>query len=152
MGSGGVESGLPTLGALLCGDTPSSMTGTMTLPLIKILLLGGIVLFAVLAFRGGSRASYRLLWRGYGVMVAAAAVLAVLFPDSLTRLAELVGVGRGADLLLYVLVVTFLLTSVVLLRRVSTLERRYVELSRAMALQQALPPPSDDEDRWTDDS
>ena len=147
MASSGVESRPAEQSALLCGDNPSSMTGTMTLPLIKILLLGAIVLFAVLAFRGGSRASYRLLWRGYGVMVAAAAVLAVLFPDSLTRLAEVVGVGRGADLLLYVLVVTFLLTSVVLVRRVSALERRYVELSRALALQQAVPPPTEVDDR-----
>ena len=115
----------------------------MTLPLIKILLLGAIVVFAVLAFRGGRRASYRLLWRGYGVLVAIGAVVTVLFPNSLTDVAEAVGVGRGADLLLYVLVVTFMLTSVVLFRRVGVLERRYTEMARSIALQQAMAPPAE---------
>lgn len=119
------------------------MTEPMSLPLIKILLLGAIAVFAVLAFRGSRRASYRLLWRGYGVLVALAAVLSVLYPNSLTEMAELVGVGRGADLLLYVLVVTFMLTSVVLFRRVSVLERRYTELARSIALQQATEPPAE---------
>lgn len=112
----------------------------MTLPLIKILLLGAIAVFAILAFRGSRRASYRLLWRVYGVLVAVAAVVSVLFPDSLTTIAEAVGVGRGADLLLYVLVVTFMLTSVVLFRRVGVLERRYTELVRSVALQRARLP------------
>lgn len=118
------------------------MPEPMSLPLIKILLLGAIAVFAVLAFRGSRRASYRLLWRGYGVLVVLAAVLSVLYPNTLTEVAEIVGVGRGADLLLYVLVVTFMLTSVVLFRRISVLERRYVELARAVALREAEPPSS----------
>jgi len=120
------------------------MPEPMSLPLIKILLLAGIAVFAVLAFRGSRRASYRLLWRGYGVLVALAAVLSVLYPNSLTEIAELVGVGRGADLVLYVLVVTFMLTSVVLFRRIGVLERRYVELARAMALREATIPPDEE--------
>lgn len=120
------------------------MTEPMSLPLIKILLLGAIAVFAVLAFRGSRRASYRLLWRGYGVLVALAAVLSVLYPNSLTEIAELVGVGRGADLLLYVLVVTFMLTSVVLFRRVGVLERKYVDLARALALRDVTAPPDEE--------
>lgn len=115
----------------------------MSLPLIKILLLVAIAVFAVLAFRGGRRASYRLLWRGYGLLVAVGAVVAVLFPNSLTEVAEVVGVGRGADLLLYVLVVTFMLTSVVLFRRVGVLEQRYTELARSIALDRAAGPEVD---------
>ena len=112
----------------------------MSSPLIKILLLAAIVLFAVMAFRGSRRASYKLLWRVYGVLVAAAAVVTVLFPDSLTVIAEALGVGRGADLLLYVLVVTFMLTSVALFRRVGVLERRYIDLARTFALDRAEAP------------
>lgn len=117
----------------------------MSLPLIKILLLGAIVAFAVLAFRGSPRTSYQLLWRGYGALVVLAGVVSVLFPDLLTRLARTVGVGRGADLLLYVLVVTFLLTTVVLFRRIGTLERRYAELARSVALATATPPDRPDD-------
>lgn len=112
----------------------------MTLPLIKILLLVAICGVGLVAFRGGRRASYRLLWRLYGVVVVAAAAVTVLYPDSLTRVARVVGVGRGADLLLYLLVVTFMLSSVVLFRRVGDLERRYTELARTIALQRPLSP------------
>ena len=43
--------------------------------------------------------------------------MSIVFPDILTRIGKLVGVGRGTDLLLYILVVTFLLVSVILFRR-----------------------------------
>jgi hypothetical protein len=43
------------------------------------------------------------------VFLAIGMVVAVLFPDTTNDLAHLVGVGRGADLLLYVTVVAFIL-------------------------------------------
>jgi hypothetical protein len=46
-------------------------------------------------------------------------------------------VGRGADLLLYVLAVTVMLISVILFRRLAELERKYVALARALALREA---------------
>lgn len=109
----------------------------MSQPLIKFLLLAAIVVFGILAFRGSRRASYKLMWRGYGVVVVIVAGVSVLFPDSLTWVANLVGVRRGADLVLYVLVVTFMFVSVTLFRRVSELERRYVALTRSVAIQEA---------------
>lgn len=102
--------------------------------LIKLLLLAAIVAFGLLAFRGSRKAIHKVLWRGYVVVVVLAAASSVLFPDALTRVANAVGVGRGADLLLYVLVVTFLLVSMVLFRRVTELERRYTQLARTLAV------------------
>lgn len=112
---------------------------------IKILLLVAIVAFALLALRGSRRAIHKVLWRAYVLVVVVAAVLSILFPDSLTKAAELVGVGRGADLLLYVLVVTFMLVSVVLFRRIAELERRYTQLARSVAVSSALTRHGDDE-------
>ena len=112
----------------------------MTLPLIKLVLLAAIVVIGVLAYRGSRRASYRLLWRSAGVLVAVGAGLSVLFPNSLTEVANLVGVGRGTDLVLYVLVVTFMLVTVTLVRRLSELERRYVRLARWVAIHDARRP------------
>lgn len=108
---------------------------------IKLLLLAAIVVFALLAFRGSRRAIHKVLWRAYVVLVVLAAGVSVVYPDGLTTIAELVGVGRGADLLLYVLVVTFMLVSVVLFRRIGELERRYADVVRNLALQEALIPP-----------
>ena len=105
--------------------------------LIKLMLLAAIVVVGVLAFRGSRKALHKVLWRGYVVLVVAAAGLSVLFPDTLTWLAQFVGVGRGADLLLYVLVVTFMLVSVVLFRRLNELERRYTQLARTVAVRDA---------------
>lgn len=102
--------------------------------LIKLLLLAAIVVVALLAFRGSRRSLHTVVWRAYVVLVVLAAGLSVVFPDLLTAVAHVVGVGRGADLLLYVLVVTFMLVSVVLFRRLSELERRYTLLARKVAL------------------
>jgi hypothetical protein len=109
----------------------------MTQPLIKLLLLAAISAIGYYAIRGGSRALHRVVWRGFVVSGLGAAVIAVLFPGSLTWVANQLGVGRGADLLLYVVTVAFMLVSVILFRRLSDLERRYVTLARAQALQNA---------------
>ena len=66
--------------------------------------------------------------------------MSIVFPGALTWIAHKVGVGRGADLLLYILVVTFMLVSVILFRRISDLERKYVVLSRALALRESREP------------
>jgi hypothetical protein len=76
----------------------------------------------------------------------------VLAPDFTTRLAHSVGIGRGTDLLLYALVMTFVFTTAGLYFRCRDIERRLVEVSRAVALRDALaaggppanrPPPAD---------
>lgn len=104
---------------------------------IKLLLLAGVALFGILAYRGSQSAGRRALWRLGGVVVLVGAALSVLFPDSLTRVARTVGVGRGADLVLYVLVVAFMLVTVGLFRRLADLENRYVLLARRIALAEA---------------
>lgn len=106
-------------------------------PLIKLVLLAAIAVVGLFALRGSTRAMHRVLWRGYVVVILVAAGLGVLFPGALTWIAHKLGVGRGADLLLYVLVVTFMLVSVILFRRLAALERKYVVLSRALAIQEA---------------
>lgn len=105
--------------------------------LIKLLLLAAIVAIGLLAFRGSRRALHKVLWRVYFVVVVISAGVSILWPNLLTQLAEFLGVGRGADLVLYVMVVTFMLVSVVLFRRVAELERRYTTLARSMAIGKA---------------
>lgn len=45
-------------------------------------------------------------------LLAVAMVIAVLFPESTNVVANFVGVGRGADLLLYVLVIAFIVYAI----------------------------------------
>ncbi|GAA1979280.1 DUF2304 domain-containing protein [Catenulispora subtropica] len=65
---------------------------------------------------------------------------AVLRPDDTTWLAHKVGVGRGADLLLYLLVVAFAFFSVNTFLRFRNLERRFTDLARSIALSNAQTP------------
>jgi hypothetical protein len=108
--------------------------------LIKIVLLVCIAVFGVLAMRGAHSATRRALWRLAGLAVLAGGALSVLVPDALTWVAHQVGIGRGADLLLYALAVTFLVVVTVLFRRLAELEQRCVVLARAVALSQADEP------------
>jgi small membrane protein len=121
----------------------------MTQPMIKILLLAALAVVGYFAVRGSRRAIHRVVWRGFVVIALSAAVLSILFPNALTWVANEVGVGRGADLLLYVLTLSFMLVSVVLFRRLADLERKYVALARTMAVRET----QDQQDRrWPDAS
>jgi hypothetical protein len=109
----------------------------MTQPIIKLVLLAAIAVVALFALRGSTRAFHRVVWRGFVLGGVVAAALSGLFPGDLSWIAHKVGVGRGADLVLYILVVSFMLVSVILFRRMADLERRYVVLARALAIREA---------------
>jgi hypothetical protein len=64
-------------------------------------------------------------------------IYAVLRPADVSRLANGLGVGRGADLVLYLLVVAFVFTVLNFYLRTRQAERRLTDLARAVALQQA---------------
>jgi hypothetical protein len=63
--------------------------------------------------------------------------LAALFPEYTNVLAALVGVGRGADLLLYAVVVFGLFYAVYQYRRQLWQEKVNTDLARALTLAQA---------------
>ena len=106
--------------------------------MIKVLLVVGLVLFAALELRGRGSAGHLAMRRIVAVLVLLLGVTGVFFPDLVTQLANLVGVGRGTDLVLYALVIAFLFSTVGLYQRLRRLEDRYVELSRQVAIDEAL--------------
>ncbi|WP_310963142.1 DUF2304 domain-containing protein [Nocardioides terrisoli] len=104
---------------------------------IKLLLLAAIALFGVLAMRGTHSAGHRALWRLMGLLVLVLGAVSVVFPALVTWVANGLGIGRGADLLLYALAVTSLLVVTVIFRRMGELEARIVELTRQIAISDA---------------
>ena len=71
------------------------------------------------------------------IAVLAVVVIGLYFvwvPEQTTRLAAVLGVGRGADLLLYLWVVITLALIVFLYLKIVQLSRRLTELTRAQAL------------------
>ena len=73
---------------------------------IRIALIVLVALTAVMLLRGQG-AKHQAVRRLGLVAFALLAIAAIIFPDALTTVANWIGVGRGADLLLYVLVVVF---------------------------------------------
>ena len=74
------------------------------------------------------------------VVLILAEIWAILRPDDLTVLANWLGVDRGTDLMLYVLVVAFFFTTLSTWVRFREQELRYARLARAVALQNAVAP------------
>ncbi len=107
-------------------------------PLIKIVLLVAVVVITAMLNRSTAdsrhQAVRRLLLVGF-VMLAAAAVL---FPRLLTQVAQFLGVGRGADLLLYGLTVVFLGYVASSYRRMRQMEQQVTTLARELALRAAV--------------
>ena len=63
--------------------------------------------------------------------------MSILFPDIWNRAAPRVGIGRGADLVLYGLVVAFFSFTVTTYMRFREMETHYTRLARRIALDEA---------------
>jgi len=113
--------------------------------IIKILLIGAVLLISVYVLRGPLSGRHLVLRRLAGLCFAGAWIIAVLAPDALTRAANLVGVGRGTDLVLYVLAVAFVFNAIAQAQHVRRLSERLDALTRALALHTAEPPVAADE-------
>ena len=108
--------------------------------IIKILLIAGAVGFGFLLLRTPSTGRHLAFTRIAGILVVLGGIFAVLFPLRVTDVANAVGVGRGTDLVLYVLVMVFLFTSVSLYQRIHSLETHITELTRELALMNVQKP------------
>lgn len=112
----------------------------MTATLIQVLLLAAMVAlvwyFVANRRKARAKAGVKL---GFLVFLAAC-VWAIVRPDDLTVVANWVGVSRGTDLLLYMLVLAFVFTTVSSYIRFREQELRYARLARAVALKTAVAP------------
>lgn len=112
---------------------------------IQFLLIVAVVVLGGVVMRRTGADSHLAIRRLLMMLFVIAAVLSVLFPQWLTWVATLIGVGRGTDLLLYALVVMFLAFVYTQFRRNAQLERRLTLLSRRIALMDAEAHATDDE-------
>lgn len=105
--------------------------------IFQLLLIVGILLAALIAtrFLPGDRSL--AIKRLFALLFATAAVLAIIFPNVLTTIANFFGIGRGADLLLYLSVLAMLLFAVASVRAKARSDARVTDLARAVALMEA---------------
>lgn len=108
--------------------------------IVKILLLiAGVGLVAFfLSNRRKARAKAGVKM-GFVVFLIGG-LYAVIRPDDVTWLANQIGIGRGTDLLLYILVMAFAFVTVSTYVRFREQDLRYARLARAVALQNAVRP------------
>jgi hypothetical protein len=102
---------------------------SIQLLLITLTLLG--VMFGSFVFRS------RLLYRSLAVLFAIAACWFILFPDLTTKIANVLGVRRGADLLLYLSVLAGIHGFLLLYWRTRRLEEKLTEIIRAITIRNA---------------
>ncbi|MBS0025593.1 DUF2304 domain-containing protein [Microbacterium paraoxydans] len=118
---------------------------------IQILLIAAVIAIGAVFMRRTGADSHlairRLLYGGF-VLVA---IVSILFPQWLTWVANLVGVGRGTDLLLYALVVIFMVFVYTQSRKNAAQQRSLTLLARKLALLQAAQDPQEDAHRATTD-
>ena len=104
---------------------------------IKIILLLGLLALLVLCLL---LVKSRLATRLFFIAQFLVGAVLVINPDLAQRAAEAVGVGRGTDLILYLLVLLVYAGGIVVLAKFRRLERQITDLTRELALAKAPPP------------
>ncbi|WP_269937169.1 DUF2304 domain-containing protein [Arthrobacter sp. HY1533] len=102
--------------------------------LVQIVLVIAVILVSVALMRGGSNARHLAIRRIMLVLFAGVAIFSVFFPTALSHLARLLGIGRGTDLVLYALIVSFLVYMATTYQRFRHLENSLTLLARRIAL------------------
>lgn len=115
--------------------------------IIKTILIVLFVLFGIMLLRTGGSARTQAIRTLALVLFLAAAIIAVMFPEIVNDLAVSVGIGRGADLLLYAFIIVFIGNSLQVARKRSAQDARITQLARTLALQRPLEPSPPSEDQ-----
>jgi hypothetical protein len=101
--------------------------------LLVLAALGALVYFVRLAHNVHIRASKRIAFFAFIVVN----IYAVLRPDDMTWIAQQIGVGRGTDLVVYLLVVAFVFGMLNTYLRQREISNHLTDLARTVALRDA---------------
>ena len=107
---------------------------------IKAILIALFVVFAFVLLKPGKSARTQAMRTLAMLVFFAVAVITVAFPQLINDLANAVGVGRGADLLLYALIVVFFGTMIAAARHRASTDAQITRLARHLALSKPLAP------------
>jgi hypothetical protein len=113
--------------------------------LFQTLVLGLFVVLAVFTISAGMRGAVRKRIVTFWLVVWLAGSVAIVWPHSTAVIAHALGIGRGADLLLYSSVLVMCVAFFYVYTRFRRLDRQITLLVRRLAIQNAeprLPPES----------
>jgi small membrane protein len=107
-------------------------------PVQPLLILGtAALLLLYLAFLRS-----KLLDRLLGLLLLSVAWFSILLPEYTTVVANLLGVGRGADLILYIFGIFTLFALIILYTHVRTLSLQMTAVIRQLAIRDAIVAPA----------
>ena len=112
--------------------------------IVQVALVLAVIVVSLALMRGGSNARHLAIRRIMLVLFACVAAFSIFFPELLTHVARLLGIGRGTDLVLYGLIVSFMVFMATTYQRFRHMESTLTKLSRRIALDET-PPPAKDE-------
>lgn len=104
---------------------------------IRIVLLASIVIIGLLFVQNKSNSRLKASKKLGILLFLLFAVIAVLFPVLTTDIARILGVGRGTDLLLYLLTIVFIAYALSQYLYSKQTEQKIVRLTRKIALLEA---------------
>jgi hypothetical protein len=108
----------------------------MKFQLSQVIIVATVLIFLLYALRLRTVLRDRIV---FAVIVVVGIALAI-HPDLSTRLANAIGIGRGADLMLYVFILFSLFQTVHLAARLKTIDARITSMVRDSALANPLQP------------
>lgn len=112
-------------------------TGKIVIQIILIIGLAVPAVIILLPTRGAKGLAIRRLTM-LGILLGG--IVAVMFPDITNTIARMLGVGRGADLLLYGFLIVFVAYTLSTSAHLRRIDRQISELTRELAVSRAEPP------------
>lgn len=110
----------------------------MSPTLFQILALSGLVLLVIITIVATLRGSIGRRGAVVWLLVWIAAGIAIAWPMLTARIARLLGIGRGTDLVLYCAVVVMLVGFLMVYARLRRLRRELTLLVRHLAIEEAV--------------
>ena len=108
--------------------------------LIKVLLISSLIFIGLQVSRKSGSDKKTAFRRIFIIFFLIVASLAILFPETLSSLAALIGVGRGTDLLLYLLIIVYIGHLLSNARQKKLFETQITKLARIEAINSARAP------------
>ena len=102
---------------------------------IQVILIAGLAVVGLLAWLVLRN---KLFGRLFFILQFVMGVVFVIWPDLTTQIANLIGVDRGTDFLLYLLILFVYFSGMCILAKFRQIERRQTLLVRQMALRDAM--------------
>jgi len=125
---------LTALLAPLAAEEPSTAVPFSEQPVIRVIMLSGLAAIGYLVFLRRNRLPFHIV-TVFGLLAAGAA--AVLFPGATDDIAHYVGVGRGVDLITYILEIAVMFVLIHYYTKFVELQQQLTQLTREMAILKA---------------